>query len=201
MNSIHGIRRRPRAAGRRGFTLVDSLCVVVILAILTSIMMPTLESTQVPTLESAARVLAADLKLARSQAIQFNTTWSMQFDLAENSYDLVHTGSGAPPPLRNPLTAASDTSDVYHVEIGHRGFTGRNNLSARLTSVTLDVSDDDVTEITFGPLGGTGPARAEDTLIQLEVPAGRRSRVLQMRVSWVTGQVWIGEVMMRDNDA
>ena len=173
-----------------GFTLLETLIVVAIIAVLATVLVPTSQSMVLQSLESSARILAADLRLARSQAIQFDTDWSVKFDQANNSYSLVHTGSGTPPALRNPLAPAGTADGVYVVELSRLGGSMTETSGIRLAGGVLKYSRTNVTDVTFGPTGGTSPLRVEDTEIWLTSGQGRETRVVRLTVSWLTGQIW-----------
>jgi prepilin-type N-terminal cleavage/methylation domain-containing protein len=186
----------PRLADRRGLTLVEMLIAVTVLAILVSVAVPAIRSTQTATLESTARILAADLRLARSQAIQYGTSWSVQFDLVNNAYDLVHTGTATVPVLNDPLAKAGATPGSYRVELDPAGTFAQDATSIRIASAALKDSATPVTDVTFGALGGTGPTRVEDTVILVVIGTGSDMRSVELTVSWITGQVWIAEPEM-----
>ena len=177
----------------RGFTLVEMVIAVTIVGILAAAVVPTLSMSDPRVLESAARVLAGDLRLARSYAIRNNTDYSIQFDVTSNAYDLVHTGSGNPAPIENPFAPAGTASGTYRVELDRLGSTGNLGQSAQLWAAYGKTSQSMTTKVTFGPLGGTGPAQSDDTIIFLGTGFGRDARFIVITVSWVTGQVSIGE--------
>lgn len=187
-----------RARSRQGFTLVEVLIVVGFLAILASMILPAIRASQTQTLDSSARVLAADLRLARSLAIQFNTEWTVEFDLVNNQYELVHTGSGTPPAARNALAGTGEAGGTYVVALDHLGSSRGGSSGIQLAGAALRDARTDVTDVTFGPLGGTGPGRSEDTVIWLTTGSGDDVRYVRMIVSWVTGQVWVDPVGMYD---
>lgn len=181
---------------RCGFTLVEMLTVIVVMGILASIVIPALRSSHSQSLESTARVLAADLRLARSQAIQFDTNYAVQFNLAANSYAVVHTGTGNPPTLRNPLAAAGQELAGYVVDVDQLTPTGTSAGEILLAGAALKTSQSNVSDITFGPLGGTGPARSEDTIIWLTTGVDNDRRCVRIVVSWVAGQIWVDPPFM-----
>lgn len=187
-----------RTAGRlpRGFSLIETLIAMTVLAVLASVVIMASRSTGSEMLEASARVLASDLRLARNLAIQYDTEWTVRLDLENNAYELVHTGAGDPPPPPNPL-AAPGNEDRYLVELDRLGASLGNGGSAQLAGAVLQKSRQNVSGVTFGPLGGTGPVRSEDTIIRLREGRGPKARWLDVRVSWVTGQVWTGRPTMR----
>lgn len=186
MNARHHLIRRNRA----GFTLVEMGIVVLIVGILAAVAIPALRSNSIHTLESISRVVAADLRLARTQAMHSGSDWAVQLDTANNAYQVVHTGTGTPVPLKNPL-AAPGSSSVYRIELDRLGMTGRKNHSVRLAGAALKESKAAVTDVTFKALGGTGPTRVEDTVLWLTEGSGSNVWYVRLTVSWVTGQVWI----------
>jgi type II secretory pathway pseudopilin PulG len=171
---------------------MELLIVIGILAILASVVIPAVDGAGAQTLESSARILAADLRLARSQAIGFNTHYTVRFDSAANSYELLHTGNGSPPPLVNPLAPPSSTPGVYRVDLDMVGSTTPQPSSALLAFAELSQSHAPVTEVRFCPTGGTGPDRTDDTIVWLTAGSGSQTRAIPVTVSWVTGNVWIG---------
>lgn len=181
-------RPKPR---RAGFTLIETLIVITLIAILAAVVLPAARSTEVRSLESAARILAADLRLARSLAVQYNTEWTVEFDVEHNAYELVHTGSGMAPPAPNPLAGASARSEAYRVEWNRWGtaVAGRNGI--RFGPITTGSTRQRADDVAFGPQGGTGPARNEDTVIWLLHGRGPDVRGIRLTVSWVAGQVWV----------
>lgn len=70
---------------RAGFTLLELLIVVTIIAIIGAIGMPNLRRDR-PQVRDAARVVMADLNRARSEAIRLNATVSVTIDTAGGFY-------------------------------------------------------------------------------------------------------------------
>lgn len=182
-------RRLPR---RAGFTLIETLIVITLIAILATVVLPAARSTEMKSLESAARILAADLRLARSLAVQYNTQWSIEFDVDENAYELVHTGPGNAPLPPNPLAGSAERSETYRVDLNRWGAAIRRSSDIRLGPATTLDSKQAVDSVAFGPQGGTGPSRNVDTVIWLLQGSDPDVRAVRLTVSWVTGQVWVG---------
>jgi type II secretory pathway pseudopilin PulG len=186
----------PPFSRRSAFTLVDTLTAVGILAILAAVVVPSLQSTGAQTLESSAQVLAADLRLARTQAIGLNTYYTVRFDFANNSYELLHTGTGNPPPLVNMLAPPTATPGPYVVDLDLLGSTAQSAGRPKIAFAELSQSHATAAEVRFGPTGSTGPARTDDTVIWLTAGSGSQTRAICLTVSWVTGQTWIGTPQM-----
>lgn len=189
-----------RDGGRAGISTAEVLVSVAVIATLAAVALPSLAPAETARLEGAARILAADLAYARSLAVQFNTQYALNFDLANNRYDLVHAGPGpAPAALVNPRGAGDAAGTSYRVTIDRLGETGRGNNGVRLAGAALATSQANVPGVTFGPLGGTGPTRTENTVIWLTAGTGSTTRYVRITVSWVTGQAWVDPPEMLTN--
>lgn len=195
---MHHPARRCRS--RAAFTLVEVIIVLGVLAILASLIIPAMHTAGAQSLQSAARKLAADLRLARSLAVQTGSDWSVEFDLATNSYEVTHTGVESVPTLRNPLAAAGQEEGPY--EVSFNGVSAGGNLVQQivLIGVALEQSRAPVTDVTFHSGGGTGPSRAEDTLIWIGDRSETGARYVRIRISWITGQVWVDPLELYDAD-
>ncbi|CAN5401039.1 N/A [soil metagenome] len=73
---------------RRGFTLVELLCVIVILAIAAVFVIPQLSSRGDIKTAAAARTLMADIMYAQNRAIAKQTPQYVVFDLTAHTYAL-----------------------------------------------------------------------------------------------------------------
>jgi Tfp pilus assembly protein FimT len=162
---------------------------VAILGIMAAVVIPSVDSMAAQNLPAAAHALAADLLLARDAAVLYNTEWAAQFDLTANQYTLVQTGPGTAPPLQNVLSGNAAGS-AYAVKVSEIGVTSGNN-GVKLAAVFLQNSKQNVTDVRFQALGGTGPVRSEDTAIWLTQGSGSGARSLRLTVSWITGQVFV----------
>ena len=180
----------PRDVG--GFTLMEMVIALTIMGILAAVVVPSLSTTDMRALESAARVLASDLRLARSYAIHNDTDYTIQLDPIADTYDLVHTGSGTPPPIENPFAPAGTAPGTYHVQFARLGSTGDLGQSADLWSSFNKQSYWYTSQITFDPLGRANQSQGGDTVIFIGAGSGRGARFIVVTVSRVTGQVWVG---------
>lgn len=80
--------RSKRRSKRFGFTLVEMMVVMVILAIAAAVVIPlAMDSTSTQAL-AAARMVAADLQYAQSAAITFQMPITMTFSTSNESYTL-----------------------------------------------------------------------------------------------------------------
>jgi len=179
------------APRRGGFTLVEVLIVVVVMGILASLVIPAFRSTHTVSLESAARILASDIRLARSQAVQFNMDFNVQFNFAGNSYTVIHPGAGSPPALKNPLAPVGQEFGTYTVDFDQFSPPGATTPHVKLAGAALKTTQQNVNDVSFNLLGGTGPFRSQDTIIWLTAGSGADRRAVRITVSWVTGAVYV----------
>jgi len=100
-------RRSGRNESSPGFTLVEMLVVVVILAIIGAVVIPLAIGTGGMEAMSAARIIAADLQYAQNVAMTRQSPVTVQFDTPGDSYSL----SNASGPLKHPMTQADYVVD------------------------------------------------------------------------------------------
>ena len=72
-----------------GFTVLEILIVVVILAIASVMVVPMMSSASSIQIRSAANIIAADLEYAKSLAISRGQNFSIEFDTGAESYSLL----------------------------------------------------------------------------------------------------------------
>ncbi len=186
-------RSRSRSRTRCGFTLVEMLIVVTILGILASVILPSMNSTSsVIGLEAAARTLAADLRITRHSAVQYNSSYQVQIDLTANTYQIVFVGTGSVPTLTNLLNSSSSSGNS--IDFDQWSASRMKQARIALAGAALKTSKTNVTNVAFGPAGGTGPSRTEDTVFWLTQGSGNARLSVLVSVSWLTGNVTVGDV-------
>jgi type II secretion system protein H len=161
-----------------GFTLVEILCVVVILGIAAATIVPQMGARDDLKLSSAARALMADLSYAQSRAITKQRKQYVKF--GEDQYELLTRNTDAA-----PLTALTHPID--------RGDYVVSFASGHLRGVRLDsASFDGRTTLVFDELGspmsynGTSAAAlASPGTIRFESGAA----VLTMQIEPYTGEI------------
>ncbi|MCX7421009.1 MAG: prepilin-type N-terminal cleavage/methylation domain-containing protein [Planctomycetia bacterium] len=179
---------------RSGFTLVEMLIVVTVLGILASVILPSMNSTSsVIGLEAAARTLAADLRIARQSAVQYNSSYAVKLNLTANSYQIVFTGTGSVPTLTNLLGSSSSNGNTIDFDQWSASRLKQARIS--LAGAALKTSTVSVVDVTFGPAGGTGPSRTEDTVFWLTQGSGNARLSVLVTVAWLTGNVTVGDVV------
>ncbi|QDT45967.1 hypothetical protein Pan241w_60950 [Gimesia alba] len=182
---------------RCGFTLIEMLIVIMLIAILVSVSLISTDTSRSMSLDATARMLVADLRLARNYAIKFNTKYKVVFDLDAQSYEVQHSGSGTLPVPKNNLAGSGADSDKYIKQLRSDSLNLPDQVLIR--QINLKTSLSDVTELEFGPMGGTGPTRNEDTVLVLSTVRNETTFILPITVSWITGQAWIEEIQTLKN--
>ncbi len=181
----------------RGFTLIEMLIVIMIIAILASASMISTETSGSISLDATARIIAADLRLARNHAIKFNTKYTVQFDLNAQSYEILHTGAGSLPVPKDHLAGSAVDSSKYVRTLQNQSLNMPEQVTLRL--IKLKTSRSNVLDLEFGPMGGTGPARNEDTMIVLTSTKNGTTFYIPITVSWITGQAWVEDIQTSIN--
>lgn len=94
-----------RCTSRAGWTLIEILVVVTILAIAAGIVIPNVVNTKDMQAVSAARIIASDLQFAQNTAITTQATVAVVFTPEGATYKLA-TDDNQSTPLNNPMTRA-----------------------------------------------------------------------------------------------
>jgi type IV pilus assembly protein PilM len=98
--------RTTRAGGVRcGFTLIEIILVVVILAIAAMMAVPFATSGATMQLKSAANIIASDLEFAKSMAISRGRIYSVVFNAAGESYQIKDANDVV---IKHPVNIGSD---------------------------------------------------------------------------------------------
>ncbi len=181
-----------RTSKRSGFSLVELLIVVSLIAIIAGAILPSISEGIPQQLESAARIVARDMAYCRSLGVSNSSTYEVVFDLTGNQYEITHTGADttldALPPsvFRKP----GDPPDRHIVSLSD---TPRVGPEIRLASVlTNSGTATAVDRVEYGPLGET--TRAIEIVIWLSAGGTNNVRYIPLRINPMTGIATIGQV-------
>jgi prepilin-type N-terminal cleavage/methylation domain-containing protein len=183
---------RPAPTSPVAFTIVELLVVIAVMAILAAIAIPHFQPPMNDQLQGAASVVAADLDYARSLAVTNNSTYRVDFSVTENRYVLTHVGSNAALDTlpATPFRPANDAADEHSCDLDRLPHVG---ATVQLHAVyKASASPQPVTQLEFGPLGGT--TRPEATVVWLRCGVAASRRFLPITVDPVTGVASIGEL-------
>ena len=115
----------------RGFTLIEILIVIVILAIAAMTAIPMMGSAASVQIRSAGNMIAADLEYAKSLAISKGQNFSVVFDEGAESYSIVdQDGNTISHPVKKGFDYVIDFQDegLGRVEIADADFDGASQV-------------------------------------------------------------------------
>ena len=124
------IMKRNGNKNRKGFSLAEVILVVIIIAVAAMIAVPMFSSASGLQLSSAANMVAADLEYAKSLAITNQEAYSIVFDAAGDSYQMLDsTDAVVEDPVRTGMGVAVDFTtdsrfnqvDIVSVSFGSTG--------------------------------------------------------------------------------
>jgi prepilin-type N-terminal cleavage/methylation domain-containing protein len=174
-----------------GLTLLELLLVIAILGLLAGLAIPSGSPSIHDQLRSAARILTSDLDYARALAVANSSSYRVTFDIANNRYGLIHTGSNSSLDKlpRSPFSTVDATSDAYVVDLNQLPLLG---ASVRLVAVLSGSSAyQPVDYVEFGPLGET--TNGKPVTIWLAAGAGSETRYIWLSINPTTGLVTVGQ--------
>ncbi len=121
------------ARGSRGFTLIEILCVVVIVGLAAGIIIPQISTRDDLRCASAARQLMGDLLYAQSRSIALGKMHYVQFNTATGAYQVLDSMSPANV-ITNPLsmqayTVTVGTGALTNVSINSASFDGNPTVA------------------------------------------------------------------------
>ncbi len=114
-----------------GFTVIEILIVVVILAVAALTAIPLFSSAGSVQVRSAANMIAADLERAKSMAISRGQNFSVVFDTAADSYHVEdQTGTTVEHPVKKGFDYVIDMQDegLEKVDITSADFNGASRV-------------------------------------------------------------------------
>ena len=164
---------RSARASHDGFTLLEMVAVVAILALVMSLIAPSFGLTRQGALREAAAAVASSLEYARQRAVMTARPHRLRLGLEEGTYQLewfvtdADEDPDAPPPppldLRGPIPMSPPTRDLpsYRPVPGDFGDARRLDEDVYFEGVQMDEGWFDTGEfqIVFAADGSTAPAQ------------------------------------------
>jgi prepilin-type N-terminal cleavage/methylation domain-containing protein len=163
---------RPRTPSRRGFTFIDLLVTLTIIAVMATLVLPTLKDDARLKLIGASRLVASDIELAQLMTIA---------NPEEPTVVRFQTGTGE---YWLAAAAAPDTPiDRAGIPGGYRVIFGQGDAQ-HVAGVTIAPADLDNDTLTFNAQGGVEDLTAEPTvLLMLD------SKWIKLHISPTTGTI------------
>ncbi len=148
-----------------GYTLVEVLIAVSVMAILAAAAIPSFEPDAASSLQSFAQLVSADLQRARDLAVSNNSTYRITFEAAANRFYLSHAGTNT---ALDTLPATvfrtmDDTATRHYTDLDDVPQLGADVRIAAVEARRSTAAP--VTVVEFGPLGAT--TETADTVVWL----------------------------------
>ena len=207
--SLHG-KERLYPFTPNGFTLIEIMIVLALIAILSSIAMPSLRGFAASTrLKSTAHAIRDTLNFARDMAITERAAYLVVFDLTTNRYWLASNETFNLGDPSTPITASSSSSLPAQQPTADQGNTTLQQMSPSRTNAILGIPqkpghnvslariitnhnfqtiqiDTGVDYIYFSPTGSS-----EDTVLYIQ---DQRSKTMSITVENATGRVRLQKI-------
>ncbi|HXE54558.1 MAG TPA: type II secretion system protein [Tepidisphaeraceae bacterium] len=131
------------SSARRAFTLIEILCVVVIIGIASAIIVPQISTRDDLRCAAAARALMADLLYAQNRSIALQKMHYVQFDTGTGTYQVLDSLSPANvithPVNGTPYTVTVGTGSMARVSINSASFDNQVTLGFDAMGVPYSV--------------------------------------------------------------
>jgi len=165
------------AVSRRGFTLVELLIVVAVIAVVVNLSLPMFGSSEAAKLTAAATMVEADLAFAQVESIAHgDDPRIVVFDTTNHRYHIA-AASDTATPITHPVT-----KKPYLVQFGE----GNAERLASVTISAVSIGGDD--ELGFGMYGQLD--QTTDATVTLANNAGS----ITLTLDDATGEVTIGDI-------
>ena len=181
----------PRRAASSGFTLVELLIVVAVMAIVTAIVLPQLEPNVTVQLEAIGSVVISDLDYARQLSVANQTSYVVDFATTNDRYTISHSGSN---PSFNTLPASPfrHPGDPPGQHICRFADLPQAGMQVVFLGISPPDTDTSTQQLEFGPLGEL--TQSVTSTIWLAAGTRQTRFYLPILVNGVTGLATLGEM-------
>ena len=171
------LRQSKLKIAESGFTLIELIVVMVVIAIAALLAVPMISSAADVQVSSAAHMIAADLEYAKSLAMTSQQNYSVAFDPGNDSYEIRNTDGNV---IDHPLKAGS----LFTINLQNEGAVKHVDITA--------ADFDSQTAVTFNYLGS--PYSGTTTANPLNagtISLAARQFTMDIEVTPVTGSIKI----------
>ena len=154
----------------RGFTLIELVAVIVIIAIAAMLAIPMFSSAAGIQIRAAADMMAADIEYAKSMAISRQKTYTVIFDESAESYRI------------------QDESGIISHPVTHKDYVVNFKTDSRVNNVNIVDADFASSEqVSFNYLGSPDPDNGGSVTLSAD------AETIMVTVEAVTGYVSISQ--------
>lgn len=145
----------PRRRNSSGFTLVESILIVLLIGFLAFVVIPKFNAYYTIELRSAVKELASDIRYAQSQAIATREHHGLVFDPADERY-FVYVGDTSTPAMDFFDPTQPLRRNLVGVDIVSAAFNGASSLEFDALGVPYDGSGAELSTAGLVVLGESG---------------------------------------------
>lgn len=129
---------------KKGYTLIEVLCVLIVLAVLAAIAIPRLglDFTVKMKVKTTAQRLTADLRLTRHLAVTNNENYRLTVDASAKEYriyDTADTQAGETRNIDSVITISADTDFIFE-SLGNASSAGDTGISLSAEGHQADIT-------------------------------------------------------------
>ena len=172
--------------------MVETLIVLVLIAIAAAYLIPSMDFPTVDRLRCAADVVRYDMSFAQDLAISRGDLYRLTFDNANACYTLAYAGAATPTPTlpATPFAPSNESNLSRTTKLRKIPGVGAD-ISIYSVLETNGASSVSVDRVTFTSSGGT--QAIQETIVWLVAGQGANRRYVPVRVNAVSGLAVTGD--------
>ncbi|MBL4591394.1 MAG: prepilin-type N-terminal cleavage/methylation domain-containing protein [Phycisphaerales bacterium] len=157
MNMSKPIQCRSALSRRNGYTLVEMLVLITIMGIAGAMVIPAMGQTGVLRIQAAVRSVVADITFAQMDALAYQESRAVVFDVDVNSYTLVQVIDGVVDIDANALYNSKGLNERYTVDFNQERYGGSTLQNVNLNGGSMIIFDE-----LGGPVASAGSSELSD---------------------------------------